>query len=127
MSKYGAKKVEYDWYNFDSKAECDYYKENKDIISIVHPVFELQPSFKKYWQSIQSIKYEWDFLLTDWTVIDVKWLPTEWAKLKKKMFDYKYPDQKLLWVVKYKWQRVQYADNEKRKRDNKKNLTTKDV
>mgnify|MGYP003608481821 CR=1 FL=1 len=33
---------------------------------------------------------------------------------------YLYPDKELQWVVKYQWRRVDYFDNEKRKRDNKK-------
>ena len=42
------------------------------------------------------------------------------AKLKRKIFMYRYPEKILQWLVRHKWERVDYFDNEKRKRENKK-------
>ena len=116
MNKYLNKKVVVDWIVFDSKQEASFYRENKNKIKAVHPSYLLQKKFKKYWKTIRSIYYIADFELLDWTVIDVKWMPTETAKLKKKLFDYMYPEKTLLRVVKYKWERVNYESNEKRKK-----------
>jgi hypothetical protein len=114
-----SKKITIDWINFDSLLESKYYEENKSQIKRCHPRFILQNSFKKYWKKIRLVYYEADFELKDWTIIDVKWYPTETAKLKKKLFDFAYPDTTLLRVVKYKWEWIDYDDNQKRKKKNK--------
>ncbi len=119
MSKYKSKKIEIDGIRFDSKSEAQYYVDNKSIIELCQPSFVLQKWFEKNWKKYRPIHYIWDFLLKDWTVIDVKWLPTEWAKLKRKLFDYLYPNTTLRRVVKYKGERVDYDYNEKRKKSKK--------
>jgi hypothetical protein len=121
---HNSKKVTIDWIVFDSKMEWDFYLDNKNNKSIVkcllQPVYLLQPADKKKW--LQKITYVADFELTykDWSieVIDVKWLATETSKIKRKLFLYKY-DLPLKWVCKYKWERVDYFENIKRRKKNK--------
>ena len=121
MSKYKSSKVIVDWYLFDSKAEAAYYEEHKHIPWLrVHPCYELQPAFR--WDNgkkIQAITYEADFAY-DNVVVDVKWLPTQAALIKRRMFMYRYPQFDLQWVVKYQWERVDYFENQKRRRKAKK-------
>ena len=126
MSKYNSKKCIIDWHKFDSKIEWEFYLRLKDFRKWkqfeIHPKFELQPRFIDIaeWKFIRPIFYEADFSYDD-IVIDIKWLPTEWAKLKRKMFMYRYPQKVLKRFVKYQWKRVDYFENEKRKKANKKN------
>jgi hypothetical protein len=47
-------------------------------------------------------------------------MATPEAKLKRKMLLYVKSYYTLLRLVKYKWERIDYFENEKRKRDNKK-------
>lgn len=107
--KYGAKKTVVDGITFDSKAEARYYQELKllqragEVKEIeLQPRFLLQPSFKKDGKTVRAIHYVADFRVTykEGTVeiIDVKGMETKDFKLKKKMFDYKYPDLKLTLV-----------------------------
>ncbi len=130
-SKYGAKKTITDWIRFDSKAESYYYlylKQQSDIeLFDLQPKYILQEKFTtKDWKKIQDIEYVADFYIKyidgREIVVDVKGIATSDAKLKRKLFMYKYPDKELQWVVKYKWIRVDYFDNEKRKRDNKQHI-----
>lgn len=128
MPKYWNKKVDYNWIKFDSIVEKDYYIYLSNNINIelftTQPKYLLQPSFKNYCGNIQDIEYKADFYVKykDWVeyVIDIKWMATPDAKLKRKMFMYKYPEKILKWLVRYKWERVDYFNNEKRKKDNKK-------
>jgi len=88
---------------FDSTMEANYYeylKAEKAAGRVLY--FELQPeyqlldSYVKYGRKIRGIKYIADFLVVyaDETeiVIDVKGRETDDFKLKRKMFDAKYPD-----------------------------------
>lgn len=63
--------------------------------------YELQPKFKYQGETILAINYVADFVITykngSQEVIDTKGLPDATAKLKKKLFHYKYPD------IDYKW------------------------
>ena len=90
MNKYKSKKITIDWYTFYSIQESKYYEENKSKISRVHPKRTLQNSFEKNGKKYRAIEYEADFELYDETVIDVKGLATSEAKLKRKMFLYRY-------------------------------------
>ena len=102
----------YDGIVFDSKAEMQYYR---DVVlpgmadgSIIHyqmqKPFELQPSFKHNGKTERAIKYVCDFYLIykggETAVIDVKGMATTEAKLKRKLFLYKYPEENLMWVKK---------------------------
>lgn len=129
--KYWAKKVEIDWIKFDSKIEWEYYNhlklmkqkgEVKDFTT--QPKYELQPKFTKNGKKFMAMNYVADFEVIfpngNRHVIDIKGMPTEGAKLKRKLFEYKYPELNLYWVVKYQWQWVDYDTNELRKRNNRK-------
>jgi hypothetical protein len=96
---------------FDSEMELKFYrdyllplKEKGDIVSIIlQPKFILQDKFKKYGRIILPIHYVGDFEVV-WKdgrniVYDVKGLPTQEARLKRKAFDYKYPDKTLEWIA----------------------------
>ena len=110
MTKYKAKKVTVDGINFDSKAEADYYSllktlEKKGFISNIklQPKFLLQEKFTKYNKKYRDMYYIADFSFQvkgQTIVIDVKGMPTETAKLKRKLFDYRYRDIKLIWIKK---------------------------
>lgn len=127
---HNAKKVYIDWIKFDSKIEWDYYLYLKELQSkwiiirfTIQPSYELIPKFNK-----GSVKYMKTHYIADFAVyyedktievIDIKWMPTEQSKIKRKMFDFRYPDIPLRWLVKYKWERVDYFDNKKRQSTNK--------
>lgn len=63
--------------------------------------YELQPKFKYLGENILAINYVADFVITykdgHIEVHDTKGLPDATAKLKKKLFHYKYPE------IIYKW------------------------
>lgn len=134
-SKYGAKKIVIDGITFDSKDEGKYYlylKELKAKDKILNferqPKYELQPSFKKYGKTHRAITYAPDFLIYHLDgseeLIDVKGTETQQGNMRRKMFDYKYPDLKLTWVarsLKYSltgW--IEYDELKKIRRENKK-------
>lgn len=62
----------------------------------LQPRFTLQPSFKKAGRTIRKIEYVADFMYTDrsgQTVVeDVKGMRTDVYRLKRKMFEYRFPD-----------------------------------
>lgn len=105
--KYGAKKTTVDGIKFDSKAESKRYEELKllekagkikDIV--LQPKFTLQPSFTKGDKKYQAIKYKADFAYYDieeckQVIEDVKGYKTKEYLIKKKMFEYVFPDLEL--------------------------------
>lgn len=102
-SKYHAQKVEVDGKKFDSKHESrDYLKlksmEDSGIISNLQTQvpFELQPKYTtKDGRKIRSISYVADFVYErdgQTYVQDSKGMKTDVYKLKRKMFEYRYPD-----------------------------------
>lgn len=104
MSKYRSKKVVVDGITFDSKKERDRYLELKLLerygkikdLELQHK-FELQPSFKKKGKTIRAITYVADFVYFDLetmriVVEDAKGYKTDVYMLKKKMFEFKYPE-----------------------------------
>ncbi|ACQ53698.1 DUF1064 domain-containing protein [Clostridium botulinum] len=134
-SKYGAKKIVIDGITFDSKDEGRYYlylKELKAKEKILNferqPKYELQPSFKKYGKTHRAITYAPDFLIYHLDgseeLIDVKGTETQQGNMRRKMFDYKYPELKLTWVarsLKYSstgW--IEYDELKKIRKGNKK-------
>lgn len=131
MSKYNAKKVEYNGITFDSTVECEYYRYLESRLHIdgfdyiqVQPRYELIPKIGKQ----RKTEYIADFALYFETklieVIDVKGMATETAKLKAKLFRYKYPDVQLTWICKApkytgkEW--IEYDDLKKVRRERKK-------
>ena len=102
----------YDGIVFDSKAEMEYYREvvlplaaAGEIVQYeLQKSFVLQPGFRHDGKAVRVITYVCDFYLIykdgRSEVIDVKGMATPEAKLKRKMFLYKYPEENLLWVKK---------------------------
>jgi hypothetical protein len=96
---------------FDSEMELKFYRdvliplqqkgEIKDII--LQPKFPLVDGFTKQGKKVLPINYISDFkvLYVDGRIIvyDVKGLPTESAKIKRKLFDNRYRDLRLEWVT----------------------------
>ena len=108
--KYFAKETIIDNIKFDSKDESKFYsylklmlKEKKIKSFSLQPKYELLPGFTKDGKKYQKITYSPDFLVIypDDTVelIDVKGLSTQQGELRRKMFDYRYPDLKLTWIA----------------------------
>lgn len=88
---------------FDSKKEAKFYlylKEREKAGEItdltLHPSYELQPRYIKNGKKIREIEYEADFSYRDENddlhIIDVKGMKTDVYRLKKKIFEYLYPD-----------------------------------
>ncbi|MEB5628948.1 DUF1064 domain-containing protein [Staphylococcus capitis] len=107
MSKYNAKKVEYKGIVFDSKVECEYYQYlEKKMNGVTYNRIEIQPRYELIpkFGNQRKTEYIADFALyldNDLIeVIDVKGMATTTAKLKAKLFRYKYPDVKLTWICK---------------------------
>jgi hypothetical protein len=109
QSKSGKKKRTYDGKLFDSLLELNYYRyllpqiEEGKIKSIeLQPRFTLQPKFTKNGINIRKIEYIADFKITysddSVLIVDTKGLPDATAKLKRKRFDYCYPDLELVWI-----------------------------
>ena len=105
MNKYGAKKETVDGYQFDSRKEARRYVSLKilqmagEIAELkVHPVYLLQGAFTYRGRRIRKIEYVADFqYIEDGQIIteDVKGnrsIITALAKVKIKMFKYKYPE-----------------------------------
>lgn len=135
-SKYGAKKIVVDGIKFDSKDEAAYYQyllkqkaQGKILNFELQPKYELQPGFKKNGKTYRAITYAPDFLVYHLNgteeLIDVKGMSTQQGEMRKKMFDYKYPELKLTWVArslkfgdKDGW--IEYDELKKKRRENKK-------
>lgn len=114
--KYNSYTVIIDNISFDSIMESRFYlrllemKAAKQISSFSMQVtYELQPKFrdKISGKVIRPITYIADFVVTDSNgqvmVVDVKGKETDVFKLKKKMFQYRYPDIRFMcmrWVSK---------------------------
>jgi len=101
-SKYGNKKIEVDGYKFDSKAEAKYYQQLKwlqehgEIKSFkLQPRYILQEAFEKDGKKHRAIEYVADFEVHysngDIVVVDVKGHETQVFKIKRKLFEKKYP------------------------------------
>jgi len=136
MSKYRAKKIVIDSVKFDSKHEAEYYlylkkkRENGEIRDFGQQYkIELQPKFEKNGKKYRAITYTPDFAVYhnngEVEYIDVKGYSTQQGELRKKLFDYRYPDKKLIWVsksLKYGdkdgW--IEHKELEKKRRESKK-------
>jgi len=105
--KYKNIKVTVDGIKFDSRKEARRYTELKMMercgliqnLELQKP-FELQPTFRKKGKTYRAIKYIADFVYYDKqreqiVIEDTKGFRTEVYKIKKKLFEYKYPDYEL--------------------------------
>jgi hypothetical protein len=96
-SYYGTKKVKYNNLIFDSSLELYFYKllESNNLLegTILQYSFELQPAFSYNGSKIRKIDYVSDFYLKDLNiVVETKGLLEEKAKIKHKIFKFKYPE-----------------------------------
>lgn len=105
MNKYFNKKVIVDGIKFDSIKEANRFKElmmlkRAGLIKELElqPVFVLQPKYtNSNGENIREITYKADFIYFDikldrYIVEDVKGFKTDVYKLKKKLFEYVYPN-----------------------------------
>lgn len=101
--KYGARKTMVDNINFDSAAEARYYQQLKllkragEVIDFdLQPVYTLVDGFTKNGKKFRPITYRADFLVTykdgSTKVIDVKGAITKEYTIKRKLFEWRYPD-----------------------------------
>jgi len=108
-SKFGNKKAIVDGITFDSYKEANIYDVLKyqeiagEITDLkLQPRFELQPAFEKNGKHYRKIEYVADFQYKDDTgkvyVIDAKGFRTDVYRLKKKLFEYRYPELEILEV-----------------------------
>lgn len=95
---------------FDSELEMKYYRDiilpamgsGEIIYCDMQKAYELQPKFEHDGKTILSIQYIADFYIEysngDIVVVDVKGMADTTAKLKRKLFWYRFPDIKYIWV-----------------------------
>lgn len=113
-AKYHNKRTTIDGITFDSKAEANYFlqlkwlQDNKQILFFrLQPSYLLQESFDKYGKKFRRIDYKADFevhhLDGSIEVIDVKGVETEAFKIKRKLFEYKYPHKLSLITYSEQW------------------------
>jgi hypothetical protein len=136
-SKKGKQNRTYNSICFDSELEMRYYR---DVICVglkngtikdcqLQVKYELQPKFKYQGENILAINYVADFVITykddSIEVIDTKGLPDATAKLKKKLFHYKYPNVNYKWIgySKQDGGYLEYKDIEKARSKRKKEKT----
>lgn len=101
VSKYKNKKIIYNGFEYDSKMESEFAKflDSKGIPFTRQPVYIIQGSFEKLGKSYRQITYKADFEANG-IVYDVKGMVTETFALKKKLFDFKFKEKKLVCVRK---------------------------
>ena len=104
MNKYHNRKITIDGHTFDSVAEGNRYAELKLLLKQglikdlkLQPKYRLQDSFKKNGITYRPIDYIavfecFDVKLKGIVVEDQKGVETEVFKIKKKLFEKKYPD-----------------------------------
>lgn len=124
----------YDGIIFDSQLEMKYYRDvlcpkvaNGEIVKYeLQKPYELQPKFKYEGKTVRAITYVADFFIVykdgHEEVIDTKGCPDSVAILKKKMFNFKYPNVNYKWITWVKkfggW--IEYEEYKKLKREEKK-------
>lgn len=102
-SKYKNNKVTVDGITFDSQLEANRYFELKLLYKAgeisqlrLQPEFELIPAFRKNGKAYRKTMYRADFMYFDkktgkYIVEDTKGFKTDVYKLKRKLFEFKYP------------------------------------
>lgn len=137
MAKYNNSKIKINGMSFASKLEFDYYlylqhmQENGIVVDFkCQPKFILIPSYEKYGKKIRAITYTPDYYVkySDGReeYIDVKGMGTPASELRRKLFDYVYPDKTLKWICKsikygdeYGW--IDYDELNKIRKNNRRN------
>lgn len=109
-NKYKSKKTKVGEVEFDSLMESKFYLyllqlHNDGIVQSfeMQVKYELQPSFRKNGKLHRAITYIPDFVVTyadgHTEVVDVKGMETTDFKIKKKLFEYRYPELSLKCVT----------------------------
>lgn len=141
QSKKGKQNRTYEGIIYDSELEMKFFRDviqvglkNGSVKKCERQVkFELQPKFEHMGEKILAINYVADFVVTyaDDSVIvwDTKGLADATAKLKKKMFHYKYPNIDYRWIG---WSKIdggwlEYKDIEKARVKRKKEKKAKEL
>lgn len=124
---------------FDSAAEMKYYRdvvvpelESGSVRKCERQVkYILQPAFISRGKKISAITYVADFVVEDKDghiqVIDIKGCPDSIAKIKRKLFLYKYPEIDYVWLGHSKldggwveYEKIQEGRKRRKKEKNKK-------
>jgi len=138
QTKKGIEKRTYNGQIYDSLTELQFLQEyiepkmgSGEIIKWERQItFTLQEGFIYKGKKILPINYIADYIIY-WnnntrTIIDVKGMPDSVAKIKRKLFQYKYPNEDYIWMcrsVKYgssdsNW--LLYEDLERKRKEDKK-------
>ena len=117
-AKYNARRINCGGHMFDSMLECSYYNyllglKKAGIVKFIElqPKFLLLPAFDKNGVHYRAIYYKADFRVTYFNkdktprskrnekeyveIVDVKGFQTQVFKIKRKLFEYKYPNLSL--------------------------------
>lgn len=122
---------------FDSQLEMKYYRdvlcpmqESGDIVCLeLQKPYELQPEFTHDGKNVRPVTYVADFFVRfsdgHEEVIDTKGMPDSVAKLKRKLFWYKYPGITYRWICYSKvdggWCEYDYVKKQRSIRKREKN------
>ena len=138
QTKKGKEKRTYNGVVYDSLSELQFLQEfiepkmgSGEIIKWERQIkFTLQEGFTYKGKKVLPITYIADYIIY-WksggrTIVDVKGMPDNVAKLKKKLFQYRYPNEDYVWMcrsIKYcddgsNW--LLYEDLEKKRKEDKK-------
>lgn len=109
--KFGNSKTVVDGIRFDSKLEAERYRELRLLEKAgaikeleLQPKFRLLPTFRKNGKTYRGITYIADFAYYDkderYIVEDVKGYKTKEYQIKRKLFEYIFPDYTLTEVMK---------------------------
>jgi len=109
-TKYNSKKIEIDGIVFASADESKYYlylkdkKENGEVsYFLLQPKYILIPKFVYFGEKRRELTYTADFLVyyPDGTfeAIDIKGFSSQQGDLRRKLFEYKFPNEKLTWIT----------------------------
>jgi hypothetical protein len=132
-TKKGIEERTYQGIIFDSLMELRYYRDYLELLKaqgkvldiILQPKYLLQSKFQKYGKTKLPIYYiaDYEVLYADnhVEIIDVKGNATIESGLKRKLFDYKYPEKTLFWVSFSKGEWWDYDLLKAERRKNKKN------
>lgn len=107
--KYKNSKTVVNGITFDSKKEANYYTKLLALMAagVVtrikrQPVYLIQEGYRKNGKAVRKIEYVADFEVEYASgrteIVDVKGMKTDVYRLKKKLFEYKYPNYEIVEV-----------------------------